>query len=209
MESSKQEKSSLESGFLEAKNDVRLPSSVDEQGFFPKPRSKSADIRKMVIQHFRQERYDPLRKILSNRGFLENEDEVKNFFLKEGPVILSWALDASTVEPLKFLADENIIPKQALQAVLRKRDFSVLRTFLYTQTGIQAAGRYTAELREVQIEKFKILLSIDGDEIRRFMNDSSDNLYLQTAITRNNFVEADRRFLIEENMSDEEFSRGL
>jgi hypothetical protein len=146
------------------------------RGFFP-PELKSSDIRKRVLQRFSRHEYKQLRQDLLNYGL--TEQGISDFFLKEGDVILRRSLvSSSSDQSLKFLIET--VPVPAFQEVLRRDNFSVLRSFLYAQVGREQSGLYNQHVEEIHIEKFKVLLTVDRDAITGFIKENAHNQHLYT-----------------------------
>lgn len=155
-------------------------------GFTPLHTSKQkpgfSAIKKQILQRFRQEEYEQLAQDLFSYGL--SRSYIESFFLEEGHPILSWALiGVSTIDPLLFLYKN--VPKEILQELLSYKNFSILETFLFGQSGIEDLGWYDATRQKYQIEKFKILLAIDETQVQKFMVDNSYKSFVTQNIQSN------------------------
>ena len=158
------------------------------------------DIRKRVLQRFNEDAYAQLKQDIQSYGL--TTDGVGKFFLKEGRFLLRWALiDATSNKPLKFFKEE--VPTQALQKVLSQDDFSVFKSFLLVQAGLEKMGWYNKVKEERQIEKFKALLAIDSEGITNFVEKNTTNKNIVSDRIKENFDNVLKQFK-EENSSIEQ-----
>lgn len=147
-------------------------------------------MRQYVIQCLHEDKYDQLKNELRERYGLKSS-AISQFFLKEGSTLLRWALTTATSDkPLNFLIE--VVPTETLQKILSDKDFSVLKSFLYLQVGLQGqSGYFTKEMEAIIIKKFEALLRIDSSAIIGFMYDPENNdNYLQTQKIKENFETA-------------------
>lgn len=159
--------------------------------FFPSE-LKHSDIKKRIIQCFRKNEYDQLKKDLVSYGL--TDEKIAAFFLsEEGKEVFMWSLiHTTTDESLKFLI--ATVPVLTLQNILSKNNFSVLQAFLNAQVSFERMNWYTQAIEETQINKFKALLSIDKDATMNFMQENSADSNLSSEKIRINFENASKQF---------------
>src|SRR5690606_21883366 len=134
---------------------------------FSKPKASSA--RRQWINRFRNEEFEQLKKdlqIWNQKGLT-----VENIFETEGQAILDWAIrTSSTVRPLSFILENA--SREAIKKSISADNCFILNMFLLTEIGLDGINQTSQERLNNRREKIKLLLEIDSDDIRTFMESS-------------------------------------
>ena len=117
---------------------------------------------------------------------------IQTFFQKEGFSLLYWSLvSASDSNPINFL--QKNISNDVLWETLASNQFSILKSFLNSQAGIESLGWNSQNNKEIQTEKFFALLKINCSELKAFLESKDAEQYITSDIFEN-FREATKRF---------------
>lgn len=162
---------------------------------FSSIRRSPATIKKHMFQRFNKNEYDQLKQDLVTFGITDTE--LNAFFQEEGIGLLMWALGIPNARPLQTLI--NIAPLH-LKEILKRNDYHALECFLLAQMGIEDHGGYNQKKAENQIQKFKMLLSIDSEAVEAFMDKGMANKKPLSNNLKANFATALEQFK-EENSS--------
>lgn len=107
------------------------------------------------------------------------QDLIKEFFLEEGFAILKWTVVyISNPKVFSFLVDK--LPRSILKDLLETNDFEILKGFLRTEAGEEKFGQ--KEQQQFRIDKFKLLLKIDAEWVKKFMDTHRDAKYFTKKI---------------------------
>ena len=122
---------------------------------------KYAPMKSAVIDAFNKGApapYKKLKKML--KSYPKNDPVVIDFFKEHGRFLFRHALlRTHSDQALLFLAEH--MPRDILQEVLRRDDFSAIESFLVGEAGYESRGLAKPENFAEQRMKFKALLKID------------------------------------------------
>lgn len=153
--------------------------------FLPPPKLSHAEIRKQVYKRLNEHNYTGLRQDIAL--YKLTDEQISDFFLKEGSRLLIWSLISAAPEgALQLWAD--VVPKDTFMSVLSKDDFKILREFLEVQVELERKEWQTEEGRKDQIKVFSILLSKDANAILAFMKKNAGNTSLFSEKISRNFA---------------------
>lgn len=151
-----------------------------------------------MLNRFNKDECDELKEDLRLSGL--NPQQIDRFFLQEGRSILKFALHGDSNKPLKFLSDH--ISAVILKKVLIQDDFSVLRSFLSGEQGLEEhEGWYNEKVERSQIEKFAFLLNIDDQVVSSYMATQAVKENLLTDKIKANYQKALAQFKEETSSS--------
>jgi hypothetical protein len=153
--------------------------------FLPPPKLSHAEIKKRMIERLERREYGGIKQDLEL--YRLTSEQISDFFLKEGPKLLTWSLIGALPEgPLQLWSE--VIPKDVFMSVLSNDNFSILRSFLKVQVELERKGWQTEEKEKDQIKVFSILLSIDANAISAFMKENANDNSLTSERINNNFA---------------------
>lgn len=148
-----------------------------------------AYIRKLWMQLSTANEYASLDRILTlakEQGF-----STEDFFLKEGRLLLNWAIVIQAdFKPFEFICS-NVI-KTAIANILSQDNFSIIKTFLIGESGLDDSHLTSSMTLKYRIEKFKLLLIIDAEtkvKLRSFMEQTVEEKKLSKEV-KNSIREA-------------------
>lgn len=152
--------------------------------FLPPPKLSHAEIRKQVYKRLNEHNYAGLRQDIAL--YKLTDEQIRDFFLKEGSKLLIWSLTSAAPEgALQLWAD--VVPKDTFMSVLSKEDFSILRDYLEVQVRLERENWQSEKGEKDQVTVFSILLSKDANAISDFMKENANNTSLTSERINNNF----------------------
>lgn len=155
--------------------------------FLPPPKLSHAEIKKRMIERLEKREYEGIKQDLEL--YRLTSEQISDFFLKEGPKLLTWSLIGALPEgPLQLWSE--VISKDVFMSVLSNDNFSILRSFLKVQVELERKGWQTEEKEKGQIKVFSILLSVDANAISVFMKENANDTSLISEKIKNNFAMA-------------------
>jgi hypothetical protein len=170
---------------LQPKNKEEKPKHA--VNFLPPPKLSHAEIRKQVYKRLNEHNYTGLRQDIAL--YKLTDEQISDFFLKEGSKLLIWSLTSASPEgALQLWVD--VVPKDTFMSVLSKDDFSILKEYLEVQLELERKNRQTEEEKKDQIKVFSILLSVDAHAISSFMKENANNISLVSEKIKSNFSTA-------------------
>ncbi len=139
---------------------------VSDATFTPLRKLHFSAIRKKWFEYFDQNDYVGLKQYLSNCE--QKGVSIQEFFSKEGRLILTWAVtNAPNLNALHFLCEN--IPTPVLREVLKQNAGSVLKALIASEIGMEACHWTSQTSVENRVEKFRLLLAIDAEEVHAGM----------------------------------------
>ncbi len=120
-----------------------------------------------VLSYLHEGKYEEINQYLKTYM----PQEVTEFYSAKGKIILSWAINyCAKSKPMEFLISN--MPRDLVEEILSKNDFSMLVCFLGSQSHLDRKGNYH---EEEMIEKIKILLNFNCSKIIKAIEDNISN----------------------------------
>lgn len=133
----------------------------------------SVAVRKFILTCFAEDKQEALGKKLDELGLSSQSKAISEFFLKEGSLLLEWALiDRPDTEPLQFFNER--IPQKTLQILLKRDDFWLCKSFLIVEKGMENRSNKSEENTKRNILS-EILQGIEGAPI--VSSDSNKHIF--------------------------------
>lgn len=149
-------------------------------------------MRKYLLERIAEGRPDTLEDDLKDRGInLAILDAWFRSHEQGRPILYKAVLLSRTVNLLAFI--ENKISKKTIKEVMGNNFSDLLEAFLRAQPEWERFKWYTAERKQLRIEKFKVLLKIDQEFVMNFIEQHKDEPYM-TAAVQEEYAEALKTF---------------
>lgn len=105
---------------------------------------------------------------------------ITQFFETEYPAIFHWLfIEATNINAFEFLLKK--FPSGIFQEKLRENNFLFLTSFLNSRAAMEGLGLLTSGMRELDREKFTLLLAIDFEGIKSFMEKNKESRFMKPA----------------------------
>lgn len=153
---------------------VKFSQNIKSDGpFFPLTKPSTSKLRKDWLRHGGQEEYDQLQQKLAL--YTKKGGSLEDFFVKEGKIILNWALiDMNKASAMTFILEN--IPKELIQLILEQDSYKLVHSFLFVESNIETSGPLEKEQLEDRIKKIKLLFDLNpqviGSIFKKSLNDS-------------------------------------
>ena len=129
----------------------------DNPNFTPLAKKpNTAKLRIIWLRFSREQQYEQLKEELEL--YQKRGGTLERFFEKEGQILLKEAL-LSNPEHLAFMVEN--VPKESIQQVLQRKNYSLLHSFLLTMTGLEEYDKFDEKELKGCIEKIQRLLNIE------------------------------------------------
>jgi hypothetical protein len=103
---------------------------------------------------------------------------VAQFFEAEYPAIFHWLLiDSGNADAFEFLF--NQFSKEIWKDRLRENNFLFLTSFLNSRAGMASLGLLSPQTLALDVERFKILLTIDAEGVISFMEKNKEACFVK------------------------------
>ena len=122
-----------------------------------------------IRKNIRREEFSEIRRILEKHS----QKEIDGFMIDYGPEILKSALDSNNLLPLNLLT--AYVTKETLQNSIRWNDYELVKRFLFVESYLAKTKlENPEEIRKIRINKFEILINVDGKGITEFTKTNKD-----------------------------------
>lgn len=156
-------------------------------------------LRKKWLSHSSREEYPQLQKELEI--YKSQGGSLDYFFIKEGTIILSWALiDMNKAHAIKFIIEN--IPKQLILTILEKNNYSLIRSFLDVESSLELYKPIEQQQKQDCIEKIKLLIGLDQNAISAIFKEKSVDINI-AAYIKANIIEVVRSYNNESEKKDQ------
>lgn len=126
----------------------------------------SASFRKKWLDYSRKGEYALLKQEISL--YEKKGGTIKKFFEREGETILHWALiGAEQSQSMSFIVSN--IPNELILDTLEKNNYSLVRTFLLGENGIEKYRKSNEDDLKCREEKLKLLLNVAPQPIKKIL----------------------------------------
>ncbi len=151
---------------------VSFAPEVKENLFFSPllvTKPNSSKFRKKWLEHTDKEEYGQLEQELG--AYQQRGGSIKEFFDKEGEVILNWALiGESSTTALDFIIQH--ISKELIQIKLEQDNHHLLRIFLLGKSIMEQNQQLDLEYFKNLCDKIELLLTIKPETLKKFLKES-------------------------------------
>ncbi len=132
-----------------------------------------ARLRKQLIKKLESNDLETLEKEIKSFS----EQLIIQFFETEYPAIFHWLLTiSSNTSSFEFVL--KMFPLDIFQEKFRENNFLFLTSFLNSRAGMDSLGLLSSEMRALDIERFKLLLKIDPEGIKSFMEKNKEARFM-------------------------------
>jgi hypothetical protein len=158
----------------------RTPKKISELGsssYTPlKDSSRDpARLKRHFMKMLKNNQLEDLKRQIEVSGF--PPQLINDFFEKEYHSIFNWLLmDSANDNSFQFIL--NLFSPEALKNKL-ENSFSFLVKFLNGRAGMEELGLLTPELRELDKQRFRLLLTIDPQGIKDFMERNQNSKFMK------------------------------
>lgn len=147
-------------------------------------------LRKEWLQHSCKNEYIQLKQKIEE--YYQRGGTVESFFLKEGRLILSWALiDTANIDALNFIIEQ--VPKDLIKTILQENHYRLLRSFLSVENSLAEGQEINSTQVQDRIQKIKLLEHVDQVGVSMILNECLHDMYLGASI-KNSIIEVYKNY---------------
>ena len=129
----------------------------DDHKFTVLTKPSITKFRKEWLEHSSKNEYSQLKQKIEK--YSQQGGTLEKFFLREGRLILSWALiDVENINALEFIIEH--IPQELIKTILKENSYRLLRSFLLVENRLEVEQKINSKQLQDRIQKIKLLFWI-------------------------------------------------